>query len=85
MARSCIGSERAGSCTRCGCLCIGTRKINLSQVFAGQTVGIREVEDGIWLVSFLEFDIGFFDKEEGRVEPAPNSFVPEKVLTMSPE
>ena len=77
--------DRSVRVTRCGRICIGKRKINLSQVFAGQTVGIREVEDGIWLVSFLEFDIGFFDQEEGRVEPAPNPFVPEKVLTMSPE
>jgi len=63
---------------------MGRRKINLSQVFAGQTVGIREVENDIWLVSFLDYDLGFFDKVEGRVEPAPNPFTPEKVLTMSP-
>jgi putative transposase len=48
-------------------------------------VGLREVEDQVWLVSFLDFDLGFFDREEGRVEPAPNPFGPEKVLTMSPE
>jgi transposase InsO family protein len=71
--------------TRCGRICVGRRKINLSTVFAGQIVGIREVEDQIWLVSFLDFDLGFFDREQGRVEPAPNPFVPEKVLTMSPE
>jgi putative transposase len=64
---------------------MGKRKINLSTVFAGQVVGIREVEDQVWLVSFLDFDLGFFDREEGRVEPAPNPFGPEKVSTMSPE
>ena len=37
----------------------------------------------IWHVSFLKFDLGYFDKERDRVEPAPNPFVPEKVLTMS--
>jgi hypothetical protein len=36
---------------RCGCICIGRRKIYLSFVFAGQTIGIREVDDQIWLVS----------------------------------
>ena len=45
----------------------------------------QQVEDQIWLVSFLDYDLGFFDKDEGRVEPAPNPFAPEKVLTMSPE
>jgi hypothetical protein len=71
--------------THCGRICVGRRKINLSTVFAGQVVGIREVEDQIWLVSFLDFDLGFFDQEQGRAEPAPNPFVPEKLLPMSPE
>jgi putative transposase len=71
--------------TRCGRICIGKRKFNLSTVFAGQLVGIREIDHQIWLVSFLNYDLGFFDQEVGRVEPAPNPFTPEKVLTMSPE
>lgn len=77
--------DRTVRVTRCGRICIGTRKINLSQVFAGELVGIREVDERIWLVSFLNFDLGFFDQDEARVEPAPNPFAPEKVLTMSPE
>jgi len=76
--------DRTIRVTRCGRICIGKRKINLSTVFAGQMVGIREVADEIWLVSFMDYDLGFFDKEKGRVEPAPNPFAPEKVLTMSP-
>ncbi len=77
--------DRALRVTRCGRLCIGKRKINLSTVFAGQMVGIREVDDQIWLVSFMDYDLGFFDNEKGRVEPALNPFGPDKVLTMSPE
>ena len=65
--------------TTCGRICIGKRKINLSQVFAGQILGLREVEDAIWLVSFLDYDLGFFDNKEDRVEPAANPFTPEKV------
>jgi len=60
------------------------RKINLSQVFAGQKVGIREVDEQIWLVSFMHYDLGFFDQEIGRVECAPNPFGA-KVSPMSPE
>lgn len=69
--------------TRCGRICIGKRKINLSQVFSGQLVGIREVDEKIWLVSFLDFDLGYFDEAEGRVEPGPNPFAA-KLLTMPP-
>ena len=53
-------------------------------VFAGQNVGIREVDEHIWLVSFMHYDLGFFDHESRRVECAPNPFAA-KVLPMSPE
>ena len=77
--------DRTIRVTRCGRICLGNRKINLSSVFAGQTIGIREVDDQIWLVSFLEYDLGYFDKERDRVEPGPSPFMPDKVLTMCPE
>ncbi len=77
--------DRTVRVTRCGRICIGKRKINLSTVFAGQSVGITEVDDRIWLVSFLDYDLGYFDQDTGRVEPAGNPFGPETVLTMSPE
>jgi transposase InsO family protein len=75
--------DRTVCVTSCGRICIGRRKINLSHIFAGQLVGIREVEEKIWLVSFLDFDLGYFDEVEGRVEPGPNPFAA-KVLTMPP-
>jgi putative transposase len=71
--------DRTVRVTRCGRICLGRRKINLSNVFAGQLVGLREVDDRIWLVSFLDFDLGFFDHQEDRVEPAPNPFAPVQV------
>ena len=70
---------------RCGRICFGRLKVNLSIVFSGQLVGIREVEEQVWLVTFLDYDLGFFDTEKGRVEPAPNPFMPDKVLIMCPE
>jgi len=77
--------DRAVRVTRCGRICLGKRKINLSTVFAGQIVGVRQIEDQIWQVSFLQYDLGYFDNERGRVEPGLNPFVPDKVLTMCPE
>ena len=69
--------------THCGRICLGRRKINLSSVFAGQNVGISEVADHIWLVSFMQYDLGFFDDECGRVNSAENPFVA-KVSPMCP-
>jgi putative transposase len=76
--------DRTITVTCCGRICIGRRKINLSTVFAGQNVGIKEVSDKIWLVSFMKYDLGFFDQEAGRVECAENPFGA-RVLPMSSE
>lgn len=70
--------------TTCGRICYKRKKINLSLVFAGQAVGIKQVEDHIWLASFMDYDLGYFDDETCRLEPLPNPFGP-KVLPMSQE
>lgn len=74
--------DRTITVTQCGRICIGRRKINLSAVFAGQNVGITEVSEKIWMVTFMPYDLGFFDHEAGRVECAPNPFAA-KVLVVS--
>ncbi len=63
--------------------CFNRQKINLSVVFAGQRVGIKQVSDQIWLVSFMDYDLGYFDHETCRPEPLDNPFGP-KVSPMSP-
>jgi putative transposase len=76
--------DRTITVTQCGRICFGRRKINLSTVFAGQNVGVKEVSDRIWLVTFMDYDLGFFDHETGRLGSAENPFAA-KVLPMSPE
>ena len=70
--------------TTCGRICYRRRKINVSQVFAGQMVGVRQMSERIWLVTFMDYDLGYFDDETWRLEPIENPFGP-KVLPMSPE
>lgn len=70
--------------TTCGRICWKGRKVNVSQVFAGQAVGVRQVGERIWLVTFMEYDLGYFDDETCRLEPIANPFGP-KLLPMSPE
>lgn len=76
--------DRTITVTHCGRICIGKRKINLSTVFAGQNVGIKQVSDKVWIVSFMQYDLGFFDHETDRVTSAENPFGA-KVLPMCPE
>ena len=75
-------TELFGSLIVGGCASTA-EKISLSSVFAGQDVGIREVSDKIWLVSFMEFDLGFFDEDERRVEPADKPIYTESVTHVS--
>ena len=70
--------------TNCGRICSDGAKIHLSQVFAGQDVGIKQVEDLIWLVSFMDYDLGYFDITSNRFSPLDNPFKA-KVLPMSSE
>jgi putative transposase len=70
--------------TQCGRICFKGRKVNLSHVFAGQNVGVTQVGERIWLVTFMQYDLGYFDDETCRLEPIDNPFGP-KVLPMSSE
>jgi putative transposase len=75
--------DRTITVTRCGRICMDRLKINFSTVFAGQNVGVRQVSDKIWLVTFMDYDLGFFDHETCRLEPTANPFEA-KVLPMCP-
>jgi len=66
--------DRTVTVTHCGRICISRLKINLSQVFAGQDIGVKEVDEGIWLVSFMDYDLGYFDETSKRFEPLPYPF-----------
>ena len=60
--------------TACGRICMYRKRINLSHVLAGQRVGIKEVDDGIWIVSFMQYDLGYIDLEQKTLQPLDNPF-----------
>jgi len=68
--------------TACGRICMYRKRINLSYVLAGQRVGIKEVDDGIWIVSFMHYDLGYIDLEQKTLQPLDNPFGP-RLLPMS--
>jgi hypothetical protein len=59
-------------------------RFSVTHVLAGQNVGVTEVGERIWLVTFMHYDLGYFDDEVGRLEPIANPFGP-KVLPMCSE
>ena len=60
--------------TACGRICMHRKKINISTVLAGQKLGIREVDEGIWLVSFMHYDLGYIDLEQRTLQTIDNPF-----------
>ena len=73
--------DKTVTVTNCGRICLDGKKIHFSTVFAGHDVGLRQVEDDVWLVSFMDYDMAYFDMESSRVQALENPFGP-KVLGM---
>jgi hypothetical protein len=71
--------DRTALVTCCGRICIYKKKINLSTSLAGQAVGIKEVDEGIWLVSFMDYDLGYIDLEEKTPATLRQPFWPKGV------
>jgi len=76
---------RRSSSLSCTSLFEQLHYVDLLILFRGtwqQAVGVKEVESGIWLVSFMDYDLSYVDPEEKTLQPIENPFGP-KVLPMS--
>lgn len=41
----------------------------LTSALGGEVVGVREVDDGRWVITFISFDLGHYDMRTKRFEP----------------
>lgn len=41
---------------------------------AGQQLGLKEVDDSIWLVSFMQYDLGYIDLVQRTLQTIDNPF-----------
>jgi hypothetical protein len=46
-----------------------SRQAYLTMALVGQRVGLREQEDGLWLISFMQMDLGTYDPKTGTFKP----------------
>ena len=60
--------------TASGVICLCGRPVFISSVFAGQRLGLREVEPDVWLVSFMHYDLGYIDLEARGLQTIDNPF-----------
>jgi hypothetical protein len=73
--------EREVLVTACGRICMHRKRINVSTVLAGQKLGVKDVDEGIWIVSFMHYDLGYVDLEQKTLRPLDNPFGPRVLPT----
>ena len=69
--------------THCGRICFRRQKVNLSTVFAGQNVGVTQVGDRIWLVSFMQLRSRLFRRRDLQAGTDRESLRSERVTYVS--
>ena len=57
-----------------GVIALHGRAVFISSVFGGQRLGLREVDTGVWLVSFMHYDLGYIDLETRSLQTVDNPF-----------
>ncbi len=68
------GYDKTLFITNCGRICFNDMKIHVSKALANQPVGLKQVDDGIWLVTFMDFDLGYFDEFSQKFAPKDDPF-----------
>jgi putative transposase len=68
------GHDKTLIISNCGRVCLQKAKIHMSRAFANQPVGVTEVEDQIWSVTFMDYELGFFDEPSRKFAPKEDPF-----------
>jgi hypothetical protein len=61
-------------------LSLAVEWLTLAIVFASQAVGIKKLHEGIWPVSFMDYDLGSFDLETRVVQRSQEFLVHEQAI-----
>jgi hypothetical protein len=51
----------------CGEIKFMGRRFYLTELLAGQPVGLKEIEDGLWQIQFSFYDLGSIDLRKNKV------------------
>ena len=61
--------------TQCGTIRLkNSQRVFISETLGGQYLGLNQVADEIWQLSFMDYELGFFDTETYKFAPAINPF-----------
>ena len=68
------GFDKTLLISNCGRVMLKKLKIHVSLAFANQPVGVKQVDQGIWQVDFMDYTIGYFDEESRKFAPNDDPF-----------
>jgi transposase InsO family protein len=57
-----------------GVIALHGRAVFIASVFGGQRLGLREVDNDVWLVSFMHYDLGYIDLEDCKLQTIDTPF-----------
>lgn len=60
--------------SNCGRICFRRQKIHITKALANQPVGLKEVDNGIWQVDFIDYILEYFDEENNKFSPNDDPF-----------
>lgn len=60
---------------KCGIIQFFQKKVYISTVLGFQHVGVKKVDEEVWKVSFMDYDLGFFEEEHCKLELCDNPFL----------
>ncbi len=52
------------------------KRLNICGGLAVQKLGIKEIDEGSWIVGFMKYHLGFIDLEQKTPQPLDNPFGP---------
>lgn len=71
-----LDADKVCKVTNCGCIVMNKNwRIWIGVPFAGQHLGVTQVEDKIWEVSFMNYALGYVDENSYKLNPGKNPFV----------
>ena len=59
-----------------GTLSFRGREIYVSATLRGQPIGLRHVQEGVWLTTFMDTDLAYLNTSDKTVTPIPNNQEP---------
>ena len=68
--------------SRCGTLHLhNNQRIYIGVALCGENLGLKQIDSDFWQVSFMDYDLGYFDDQSNKFEPtAINPFCNSQIL-----